>query len=626
MRPARTTLTLLTAVTAAFAGTLAALPATAAPAPPGMSVVANETQPIYSHAEAIRETVYIESAIDSDSDGKPDRIAADVMRPKETNTAGLKSPVVMEASPYYRGTTARERAVDADRQIPGTAPRGFGRWYDEFFVPRGYAVVEVEMQGTSRSAGCPTTGGKEDTASIAASIDWLNGRKKAFYADGKPAVASWSTGAVGMLGVSYNGTLPNAVATAGIEGLKTIVPIAAISSWYDYTRDQGIGYSGGWDRRYPEYLANYVASAEAKTRCAAKIKALGDNAGDNTFDYTPFWQERDYRPNAANIKASVFVVHGQEDWNVKPGHYSKLWYELVKNNIPRKIWLHRGAHLDPIGFRQAEWQKVMHKWMDHWLVGLDNGVMKEPMADIQRPNGAWETHSTWPQAGTADAKLYFGPAAAGAVGSLNKTASTGTQSFTNNSSQTEATAVSTPETAKANRLAYLTAPLAKNTTLSGTTKLDVTVTPDSNSTPLTAVLVDYGPATTTTLSDKTPEQLLTESCEAADLAMRTGCAAPPAESQAAATYQVVTKGSIDVKNHASLKTGTALTPGTAYRVRFELHPKDYVFPAGHRIGVVLVANLSSYVSVDAAARGVRVSLANSSIDLPLVGGGTALGG
>ena len=42
-----------------------------------------------------------------------------------------------------------------------------------------------------------------------------------------------------MIGVSYNGTLPNAVAATGVEGLETIVPIAAISSWYDYYRANG---------------------------------------------------------------------------------------------------------------------------------------------------------------------------------------------------------------------------------------------------------------------------------------------------------------------------------------------------------------------------------------------------
>ncbi len=43
-----------------------------------------------------------------------------------------------------------------------------------------------------------------------------------------------------MIGRSYNGTLPNAVAATGVEGLTTIVPIAAISSWYDYSRMGGI--------------------------------------------------------------------------------------------------------------------------------------------------------------------------------------------------------------------------------------------------------------------------------------------------------------------------------------------------------------------------------------------------
>jgi X-Pro dipeptidyl-peptidase len=162
-------------------------------------------------------------------------------------------------------------------------PLGHHKWSDEFFVTRGYASIEVEMQGTARSTGCPMTGGKEDTASIVAAIDWLNGRTRGFREDGSEAVATWSTGAVGMVGVSYNGTLPIAVAAQGVEGLKTIVPVAAISSWYDYARDSGIGYAG-WDKRYPAYLAKAVASGPALSKCAATIAKLGDDAGDDTFD------------------------------------------------------------------------------------------------------------------------------------------------------------------------------------------------------------------------------------------------------------------------------------------------------------------------------------------------------
>ncbi|SFB14609.1 X-Pro dipeptidyl-peptidase (S15 family) [Lentibacillus halodurans] len=59
-----------------------------------------------------------------------------------------------------------------------------------------------------------------------------------------------------MTGVSYNGTLPNGVATTGVEGLQTIIPIASISSWYDYYRANG-AVSGNpfWDANL---LAEYV--------------------------------------------------------------------------------------------------------------------------------------------------------------------------------------------------------------------------------------------------------------------------------------------------------------------------------------------------------------------------------
>lgn len=37
-----------------------------------------------------------------------------------------------------------------------------------------------------------------------------------------------------MIGKSWDATIANGVAATGVKGLKTIVPIAGISSWYDY--------------------------------------------------------------------------------------------------------------------------------------------------------------------------------------------------------------------------------------------------------------------------------------------------------------------------------------------------------------------------------------------------------
>ena len=46
-----------------------------------------------------------------------------------------------------------------------------------------------------------------------------------------------------MIGKSYDGTLSNGVAATGVEGLKTIVPISAISAWYNYSRTGGVRHN-----------------------------------------------------------------------------------------------------------------------------------------------------------------------------------------------------------------------------------------------------------------------------------------------------------------------------------------------------------------------------------------------
>jgi X-Pro dipeptidyl-peptidase len=51
-----------------------------------------------------------------------------------------------------------------------------------------------------------------------------------------------------MVGSSYEGTLANQVATTGVEGLRTIIPISAISSWYDYYRANGLVVSPHYSR------------------------------------------------------------------------------------------------------------------------------------------------------------------------------------------------------------------------------------------------------------------------------------------------------------------------------------------------------------------------------------------
>src|SRR5688572_31910813 len=53
----------------------------------------------------IRQTLWVETEFDSDGDGRRDRVYVDVTRPRQTETEGLKVPVIYESSPYYAGTS-----------------------------------------------------------------------------------------------------------------------------------------------------------------------------------------------------------------------------------------------------------------------------------------------------------------------------------------------------------------------------------------------------------------------------------------------------------------------------------------------------------------------------------------
>src|SRR5699024_2307530 len=183
------------------------------------------TEPIYSYEDAIRETIYVESSLDSDNDGEPDRIAVDIIRPQETE-GDLQVPVLMDASPYYERLVRRNESEIKDADDDGINEK-FPLFYDNYFVPRGYAVVLVEMVGTNNSDGCPTTGGYEEIEIAKTVIEWLNGNGTAWNEDGKEIEADWTTGKTGMIGKSYDGTIANGVAATGVEGLETIVPIGA---------------------------------------------------------------------------------------------------------------------------------------------------------------------------------------------------------------------------------------------------------------------------------------------------------------------------------------------------------------------------------------------------------------
>jgi X-Pro dipeptidyl-peptidase len=412
--------------------TVVAAPAAPADPPPAIVVENGMTQPVFSLAEAIEERVYVETPLDTDHDGRRDRVAIDISRPRETATSRFKVPVIFEHSPYRKGvwgdvpypsvlvdelpqnrlfddrsaarsTGAAVQRAEAKANLPGSL--------DDYYVPRGYAVVLGQSVGTADSDGCPTSGDAAETLGTKAVIDWLNGRAKGYDPNGARVTADWTTGAVGMTGGSYNGTLPNQVATTGVEGLKTIVPVAAISSWYNYYRANGLVVAPGtFQGEDADILAQYTAGqVRALGDCADEIAAITAEQDRVTGDYSRFWAERDYL-DARRVRASVFVVHGLNDWNVRTEQFAGWWDELDRRRVPRKIWLHQGGHRGagndasvtlPNG-RTWTYKQTENRWFDYWLWNVRNRIMSEPTAIVQREDSVHTTYRNWPDPGARE--------------------------------------------------------------------------------------------------------------------------------------------------------------------------------------------------------------------------------
>ncbi|MEV6879079.1 Xaa-Pro dipeptidyl-peptidase [Amycolatopsis sp. NPDC051128] len=560
------------------------------------------SEPVYDYAKAIRETVWVDIGHDGDGDGRSDRVAADIVRPGEATS---RIPVIMDASPYYsccgRGNESEPKTYDSAGK-----PVKFPLFYDNYFVPRGYAVVLVDLAGTNRSAGCADVGGASDVDSARKVVDWLNGRVTGYSAKtgGSAVSAGWTTGNVGMIGKSYDGTIANGVAATGVAGLKTIVPISAISSWYDYYRSDGATFGAN-----PAGLAQTVESRNGGQNCSAQNQVLAKGATANG-DYGPLWAERDYVPKARNVRASVLLSHGVNDLNVKAIHFGQWWDALA---VEKKIWLSQTGHVDPFDYRRADWVDLLHRWFDHYLLGLDNGVQNGPMASVERQPDQWADQSRYPAANAVATTLR--PHASGSLGTA---AGSGTASFTDNPSLGEDTWVTNPGSAA---LTYSTGTLTSDLQVSGTSSVTVTATPSTASARVSAVLVDLGPATIRNFAGggEGIKTSTTENCWGSSAPGDDGCYRVTSADVKKVDYTVLSRGWADLANYASLSQERVLTPGTAYAMTFRLASTDHVVPRGHSLALIIGGTDGSFVRGPAQPGRVTLDLARTSVSVPLAG-------
>ena len=491
---------------------------TARAADPAITIGADgKSAPVFDYTTAVRERVFIpQSGIDEDSNGQDDFVTADIIRPKESGPA-VKAPAIIDPSPYYT-TVCRgnESQCMADWNDDGVNDR-WPLFYDNYFVPRGYAYILAQMNGTGYTQeGCPNHGGPVDIAGEKSVVDWLNGRVTGYALKAgtnttpdlsKEVVADWHNGSSAMIGKSYDGTLSNGVAATGVEGLKTIVPVSAISAWYNYSRTGGVRHN----TNYPGGSLNPtvttgpdppegVSLPDRRPTCDSLNSFVNTIDGDASGDVNEFWRDRDYTLDPSKIKAAVFATHGYQDDNVRMDHEGMWWDTLEQAGVPHKLWLMDTGHTDPFESRRSVWVDTLHRWFDHFLLGVNNGIEAEPRVTIEESKDVWKDYTDWPIPGTSTVNLFLTGTSQTAPGGFSGSAGgrgKDSVSFVGNNSVGENGYITNPDGAQTNRHVFISQPLKTDVRLSGTAKLDLKAS-------LSTTQSDLGVLSSTTATRRTP--------------------------------------------------------------------------------------------------------------------------
>jgi len=606
----------------------------------------------------IRQDLWVETSIDSDNDGKKDRVHVDVTRPAQTATEGLKVSIIYGSSPYYAGTARGQVNWDVNQELDAQpTPRGLmakpaysatrtriSNALINEWVPRGFAVVHSEALGSGRSQGCPTVGDSPERLPMQFVVDWLNGRAKGYSTEtGNEEVkaTSWSTGKVGMIGTSYEGTLPLAAATTGVKGLEVVVPVSPNTSYYHYYRSNGLVRSpGGYLGEDVDVLYDFIASGDTAMRATCdRLWKNGIFAGSKgqdraTGDYNDFWSVRDLLPHVKNIKAAVLLAHGLNDYNVVPSHSVRIYDEMKARGLPVSMYLHQGGHG---GNPPAD---MLNRWFSHYLYGVDNGVEKDPPVWIVQDAAAQEPRAVAAAARAADSIARAGgadPAAAGRGRGRGRggivVAPTPFASFPVPGS----VPVALHPTSGGNGIANLSfaavgsgsEKLADDAALSGS--VNAAAAQSQNrllyATPIFTDTVHISGAARMTLR-------LASSAPAANLSVWLVMLPYDSTRVGSGSHTgLVARGWADIRNYKSLtkggnydsKTpGEPLTPGKFYDVTFDLEPDDEFVPAGKRLGVMIMSSDQEFTLHPKAGTELTLDLAHSTFSIPIVGGVTAL--
>lgn len=281
---------------------------------------------------------------------------------------------------------------------------------------RGSGASEGEHIGNYNAGGVPLGQDAYDF------IEWV-------------AKQPWCNGVVGMIGISYFGSMQVFAAAERPPSLKAIFVSGGHFDFYETTYHGGVmwfmpraaregrGGDSGWafTHRHKSRMLETYSEEEIKRRVAERL-ADPDVAA---------W------PNLVHVLN--YPIHHESWFDIITNHLDGEWYEernpinLAKNiDIPVYLQINQGRgwtmdgtielfdvlrgpkklEIGPYPPMQSrpwvEEHDTMFRWYDYWLKGIDNGIMDEPAVKVHvEGKRQWMTGDHWPVTPVQYRPLYL---------------------------------------------------------------------------------------------------------------------------------------------------------------------------------------------------------------------------
>ena len=346
-------------------------------------------------------------------------LRADVFRP----LGAARHPVILTYGPYAKGLAFQEgypsawqRMVSEHPDVASGSSNLYQSWEvvdPEKWVPGGYACVRVDSRGSGRSPGFIDPFSPRETKDFYHCIEWAG-------------VQPWSSGKVGLNGISYYGMNQWHVATLQPPHLAAMCVWEGSADWYrDMTHHGGIlnTFFANWydmqvktvqyglGERGPRSRATGALVCGDETLSEAELAKNRCDFGDNILAHP---LDDDYHRARSPIWEKISVpLLSAANWGGQCLHPRGNFEGFVRA-ATRDKWLEAHGIEHWTHFYTDYGRLLQKRFFDYFLKGEKNGWDRQPRVQLQvrHLDRFVERHENeWPLARTQWTKLHLHPSA-----------------------------------------------------------------------------------------------------------------------------------------------------------------------------------------------------------------------